>query len=75
MLIAEEIAHPQWINDLLATVPWLIIFLFLWFFTYRALKRNNRRSKELRAAQERVAVLEQQLKQVSQGNESPNERR
>jgi flagellar biosynthesis/type III secretory pathway M-ring protein FliF/YscJ len=72
MLLAQEQPHPQWLNDLLALVPWVIIFLFLWFFIFRFLKRATQRRKELEAARAHAAALQQQLDQMSKAKEPTN---
>jgi len=61
MPLLQEKSPPQWFNELLATIPWMVIFLFAWFFIYRAMKRKKRHDEELRISKERVIDLERQL--------------
>lgn len=63
--LAQEPTHPQWLNELLAAVPWIVIFLFLWFFIFCFLRRENRRREELESAKARIDILEQKLKKQS----------
>lgn len=63
--LAQEQPHPQWLNEVLATVPWIVILLFLWFFIFRFLRRETRRREELEAARAQVAALEEKLRELS----------
>ena len=38
-----EVRNPDnvWINILLPLVPWLLIFLFIWFFVFRQLRKSG----------------------------------
>ncbi len=69
MTLAEELSHPTWLSELLATAPWIVLVLFLWFYIYRHLIKTQRRKDELRKAQERVAELEQKLNQGHGAND------
>ena len=65
MIVAQQEQHAQWLSELLATVPWIVLFLFTWFFIYRFLKKEKRRREELAEAQAQVAHLKQQLEELS----------
>jgi hypothetical protein len=72
MLLAQEQPHPQWLSDFLAMVPWIVLFLFAWFFIYRFMTREKRRREELEAAKTHAAALQRQLDEVSKRSDPAN---
>jgi hypothetical protein len=64
MLLAQPEQAPQWLNHVLAFVPWLIIFLFIWAFVFHSLRKKQREDSALQEIQARLALLEQKLDQL-----------
>jgi flagellar biosynthesis/type III secretory pathway M-ring protein FliF/YscJ len=61
MTLAQEVSHPEWLNYLLAAVPWIVIFLVVWPVCFFLLRRANRRRVELEAAKGEAEALRAEL--------------
>jgi flagellar biosynthesis/type III secretory pathway M-ring protein FliF/YscJ len=75
MPLAQEQLSPQWLNSLLAAVPWILIFLVAWFFMYRELKREKHRKDELEATRAQVAALQRRVDELSKSSDSSQSQR
>ena len=61
---------------LIALVPWLLIFVFIWFFVFRYLKGNIRKTNEhILRAQQHMDAVEAKLDRLIALNERAGEKR
>jgi hypothetical protein len=61
---------------LVGLIPWLLIFIFIWYFVFRYLRGNIRRTNEhLVRAQQHMDAVEAKLDRLIALNERSSDRR